>query len=299
MSDPPASPTSPSLPITEQKPEPVDIDVHIKEESPSIPTSPATNVDKREADPKPLSASPSRALRRTEAQRRAFFRDDPRVQESEPQRVLCRTCQKWIKLSGSSNYALGNWLSHTQRCTTTAPTIRRTPSKRSFSPRSRVATTERKMVLLNDPQVKVCSPEHVVCGTCKAVVALEGEVEYDLAKWIEHKENCIPLAPAPITPQGSTSDKRRTFPPTSSSSSHSTEATAVPESSPAVQVGTKREREEDSEDEHGGAVDERPTNRPRTETYKPPEKEAPSMSGWFMYPLKEFARGFREGMGST
>ncbi|KAG9309028.1 hypothetical protein JVU11DRAFT_11243 [Chiua virens] len=274
MSDPPASPTSPSLPITEQKPEPVDIDVHVKEESPSIPTSPATNVDKREADPKPLSASPSRALRRTEAQRRAFFRDDPRVQESEPQRVLCRTCQKWIKLSGSSNYALGNWLSHTQRCTTTAPTIRP------------VATTERKMVLLNDPQVK-------------AVVALEGEVEYDLAKWIEHKENCIPLAPAPITPQGSTSDRRRTFPPTSSSSSHSTEATAVPESSPAVQVGTKREREEDSEDEHGGAVDERPTNRPRTETYKPPEKEAPSMFGWFMYPLKEFARGFREGMGST
>ena len=68
----------------------------------------------------------------------------------------------------------------------------------------------------------------------------------------------------------------------------------VTESSPAaVKVGVKRDREED-EDEV--AVDERPTNRPRI-TSKPPEE--PSVFGWMMQPLKEFARGFREGLGST
>lgn len=73
----------------------------------------------------------------------------------------------------------------------------------------------------------------------------------------------------------------------------------VTESSPAaVKVGAKRAREE--EPEEGEVVEEeRPTNRPRTEVYAPPERDAPSLLGWFMQPLKEFARGFREGLGST
>lgn len=128
------------------------------------------------------------------------------------------------------------------------------------------------------------------------------------------------MTPAPITPQGSTLRKPRVPPPSTSSthsqisaarssptplgegsSSHSAQTTAVTESSPAaVKVGTKRGREEEeSEDDDEVAQDERPTNRPRTETYEPLEKEAPSLFGWFTQPLKEFARGFREGLGST
>lgn len=72
----------------------------------------------------------------------------------------------------------------------------------------------------------------------------------------------------------------------------------VTESSPAaVKVGVKRGREEETEDEQ--IADEPQTNRPRTEAYKPPKKDAPSLFGWLMQPLKEFARGFREGLGST
>lgn len=81
-----------------------------------------------------------------------------------------------------------------------------------------------------------------------------------------------------------------------------TEVTAVAESSPAaVKVGEKRGREEETDDEEEAemAEDSRPTNRPRTETYMPPVKDAPSVFGWLMHPLKEFARGFREGLDST
>lgn len=156
--------------------------------------SPTTSVARTEADSKAPSSSPSRP-RRTEKQRRALLRDDPQAEEVESQRVLCRACQKWIRLSTITNYSLANWQSHKQRCRRTTPAtqpVRRTPSKPNFSPGSRVATAERKIVLLNDPQVRACSPGHVQCGTCKLLVALEGEVDYDLTKWTEHKENCIP-----------------------------------------------------------------------------------------------------------
>lgn len=131
----------------------------------------------------------------TVAQRRALLRHDPLVQEAEAHRVHCRACQKWIKLAPNIEYAPGNWKAHKQRCpgSPSAPLpVRRTPSKPIFSPSSRVATAERKIVLLNDPQVKVFAPGHVQCGSCKTVVILEGEVDYELTKWTEHKEKCIP-----------------------------------------------------------------------------------------------------------
>ncbi|KAH0836734.1 hypothetical protein J3R83DRAFT_8469 [Lanmaoa asiatica] len=324
MSDRAPSPTPASAPTMQQKAEPVDTEIQVKEEESLTVPSPTTSVAQTEVNPEAPSCSPSRSPRRTEAQRRAILLDDPQIQEVEPQRVLCRTCKKWIKLSAISNYASSNWKCHKNRCPGSNPaprSVRHTPSKPSFSPGSRVATAERKIILLNDPQVKACWPGQVECGTCKSVVALEGEVDYDLTKWTGHKEKCIPMTPAPITPQGSTSHRPSVFPPHSTSSTHSqvsagrsprsptpvdensssnsTETTAVTESSPAaMKVGVKRGREEETEDE-AVAEDERPTNRPRTETFKPPEGEAPSLFGWFMQPLKEFARGFREGLGST
>ena len=155
--------------------------------------SPTTSAARNSEAP---SSSPSRSNRRvhtTVAQRRAILRDDPLAREVETHRVCCRTCQKWIKLSPTGEYILGNWQAHKQRCSPSAPLpVRRTPSKPIFSPSSRVATAERKIVLLNDPQVKAFSPSEVQCCSCKTAVALEGEVDFDLTRWIEHKEKCIP-----------------------------------------------------------------------------------------------------------
>lgn len=157
--------------------------------------SPTSSVGKTEPNADAPPHSPTRAVRRTEGQRRAFLRNDVQAQEVEPQRVLCRVCEKWIKLSAVCNYGAGNWLAHKQRCSPATPVLRaprRTPSKPSFSPSSRVATAERKIVLFNDAQVKVFSPRRVQCGKCMSVVVLEGTVDYELTKWTEHKETCIP-----------------------------------------------------------------------------------------------------------
>ncbi|KAI6041315.1 hypothetical protein EDC04DRAFT_2985934, partial [Pisolithus marmoratus] len=258
----------------------------------SVTTSSGDTKPSSPQEDKPTSKSGSTGL--------AVLQADSRAQEIKPFEVLCRACQKWIKLSPHS-YSLSNWQAHQQRCSGTTP-------------KSRVATTERKIALLNDPQVKSITSRSVCCACCKGTVMLEGEVEYDHTKWNEHKRTCIPMTPsAPTTASKAlTSRLSHVFPPTpgnvstptpiSRTSSRSltfprntlTDAALVVDS-PTAQTGEKRAREEGT-----GAVEEdgRPSNRPRMEDYSPPEREPPGPWGWFMQPLKAFVRGFREGLGS-
>lgn len=62
-----------------------------------------------------VARSPERSSRKDEAERRAVLEADPRAQEVTPSEVLCRKCQKWIKLSGVK-YMLGNWQKHQNAC---------------------------------------------------------------------------------------------------------------------------------------------------------------------------------------
>lgn len=57
-------------------------------------------------------------------------------------------------------------------------------------PSSRVATAERKLKLVNDAAAKRFTTKSVVCAHCKETVALEGEGDYNLAKWDDHKASC-------------------------------------------------------------------------------------------------------------
>ncbi|KAH7915276.1 hypothetical protein BJ138DRAFT_147906 [Hygrophoropsis aurantiaca] len=239
-----------------------------------------------------------------EAARLARLKADPRAQEIKPHEVLCRSCHKWIQLSSSQAYALDNWEIHPQQCSRPAPN-------------SRVATAERKLTLLGDPQAKLPTPQSVECAFCKSTIALDGATEYDLTRWNDHKAQCTSKPPvAQATPAAKASLSRRsrifeqssqgvldspitpanysTRPPLSSGSA-STDATAIAsDSSPSARTGVKRKREEENLQEEGHI-----SNRPRTETYEPPHKEAPGPLGWFLQPFKAFVRGFREGLGSS
>jgi hypothetical protein len=78
----------------------------------------------------------------------------------------------------------------------------------------------------------------------------------------------------------------RTYTPATSLNSTAINDVSLP------RIGEKRPREEEE------TLEDRPVNRPRTETYQAPEYEAPGPWGWFMQPLKAFVRGFREGLGT-
>ncbi|TFY80590.1 hypothetical protein EWM64_g3421 [Hericium alpestre] len=226
--------------------------------------------------------------RKTEVERQTILETDPRTEEVRPYEVLCKTCQKWIKLGTKQRYALGNWRGHQKRCSGSLPS-------------SRIATAERKLKLVNDSAAKRFTVKSVECRGCGVTVQLEGEEDYNLIKWEEHKASCTstvnePSAHSPAAnsvsfPEDSPrrSEKKAERPPPSVAS---TEATAVASDAAAsTQLGRKRAREED---EGTTNDDERPRTRPRTDSYKP----AKAMT-WLLAPFKSFIQGFKEGMQSS
>lgn len=179
--------------------------------------------------PSIASAVTDVSKRKTEAERKSILETDPRAEEVKPNEVLCRKCQKWIKLSKSSSFALYNWTSHQSRC-----------SDSEGAPSLRVTVAERKLRVINDPLAKKLTPDTVECNLCDGTIAIEPET-FDLAPWEEHKASC-PM-------------KSKVAPPPSVASS--TEATlAVPEASSEIR-GMKRAREEDE----GPDEDARPAKR--------------------------------------
>ncbi|KAI0738514.1 hypothetical protein C8Q80DRAFT_1205853 [Daedaleopsis nitida] len=203
-----------------------------------------------------------------EEDRQAIIENDPLAGEVKHDTVFCKNCQTWVPLSKQTRYSLYPWRAHVQKCS-------------GHVPGTRVATAQRKMQLVNDAQVKSYTTNSVECKMCDAQIELDGKVEYDLGKWEEHKLSCVPRPPAPAKASGSTVPRR---PP----SIASTEDTVVGTELATPKKGTKRSREDDD-------VPDRAV-RQRGASYEPPQGDAPGFLDWITTPLKNFLRGFREGL---
>ena len=81
----------------------------------SISKDSTTHVKDEETEtPPPV---PKAKLRRfTEAERKAILDNDPRSGEVRPQEVFCVPCNKFIRLSSKTSYALYNWEAHSSKC---------------------------------------------------------------------------------------------------------------------------------------------------------------------------------------
>ena len=145
----------------------------------------------------------------------------------------------------------------------------------------------RKLQLINDPQVKSFTPEAVVCDLCSLPVVLQGDADYSLAKWHEHKLGCREPTSVPRPP----------------ASNADTEATLVGIlSSPSR--GKKRQREEEKEAQDptlamNDDLDTRPTIRRRTESYEPPKGFLPRLWRWATTEVKEFVNAAFSGVEGT
>jgi len=224
---------------------------------------------------------PTPPRRPSEAERKEFLEADKQIQAVEKHRVCCRKCQKWIDLSETNAYATGNWVKHKVRCSDAVPS-------------NRVAAAKRKLLVVNDPQAKTYDARKIECGFCGVTINLEGEGDFNLTNWDEHKATCIKSVP--ISKSDSVGSiafpSRFSRPPTSSAS---TEDTLVPEAGQSrLPQGVKRPRDEtDVIPEE----DERKAIRPRSSTYSPPKMEPPNtVLGWFMLPFHSFVRGFKESL---
>ncbi|KAI0048125.1 hypothetical protein FA95DRAFT_1126820 [Auriscalpium vulgare] len=253
-----------------------------KPESKASPRKADDDESDAEDDQSNIQSTSDKSVRKSEAERQAYFEADPRAEEVRPFEVLCKTCHKWIKLGTTRRFALKNWKAHQNRCSGSI---------------SRVATAERKLKLVNDKAAKSYTTKSVQCAHCKDSVALEGEGDYNLTKWDEHKANCAkaPRVKERVVTLGAPSEgisspehsprraeKSADRPP---SSVASTEATAVAVEAP--RQGTKRAREDDDDE---AADDVQP---PRVRA----RKEGPSGAlGWLLLPFKSFINGFKEGL---
>jgi len=54
-----------------------------------------------------------------------------------------------------------------------------------------VAAAKRRLLLVNDSQAVSFDSRNVGCALCGAHIALEGEGDFDLTMWNEHKAGCI------------------------------------------------------------------------------------------------------------
>lgn len=182
----------------------------------------------------------------------------------------------------------------------------------TYSPSSRVATAERKLMLVNDASAKSFSGTDVLCKHCDTTIALDGEGDYNLTKWQEHKAACPrsvrlnsfvtnvasqssafdssplhePVAQETTTSVSDVSPSRSENRPPFSIAS--TEATAV--DGAALSGGAKkRQREPDDDDSE---------TRPRTRAKTDVERPSGALD-WLLLPIRSFVSGFKKGMGQS
>ncbi|KAH8104095.1 hypothetical protein BXZ70DRAFT_1005642 [Cristinia sonorae] len=149
--------------------------------------------------PEPLPEMPAsqsqpsakrRRAKRTEEERIAYLRDDPYVAQYEAYRVLCASCDKWIRLRPNSTYCSIPWDAHRKSC------LAKRVAKSSHS------GDDRSVLFSTDPTVRKYDSDRVQCRTCEDWVHIgSSDSVTAMQRWIQHKSNCRhSAAPGPADP---------------------------------------------------------------------------------------------------
>ncbi|CCM02535.1 uncharacterized protein FIBRA_04637 [Fibroporia radiculosa] len=325
-------------------------DTSVHNHVPKSPERPSPD-DSIGDDRSSIGESSKTRVRKTETERMEFLQSDELSGDVEPHRMFCMGCQEWIDLNHKRRYVMQNWINHRKACSKQRgrsvksevlehkPEVKldakseigteddnisvATPEKPTSileraskeRPSNRIAMAQRKLKLVNDPQVKKLTDQSAECTVCRLEVSVRGEIDYDLALWEEHKATCTIPAPRlpersnsfaslqayaadPLSPKAVPSTSTAVHPTIDSvparppASAASTDATVIGSDSSPSRASQKRGREDDGE-ETTRVV------RPRTELYEVPEGDSPGFLDWLVLPFRSFVRGFREGMSSS
>ncbi|KAK7453385.1 hypothetical protein VKT23_011649 [Stygiomarasmius scandens] len=128
-----------------------------------------------------------RRAKRTEEERIAYLRSDPYVAQFEAYRVLCASCDKWIRLRPNSTYCSIPWDAHRKSCL--AKKIMNRGSGTGAA--GGYALEERNAFLSKDPDVRKFDAERVLCAVCDAWIDLHPEDHLAAVKtWLDHRAGC-------------------------------------------------------------------------------------------------------------
>ncbi|KJA16554.1 hypothetical protein HYPSUDRAFT_289188 [Hypholoma sublateritium FD-334 SS-4] len=121
-----------------------------------------------------------RRAKRTEDERIAYLRSDPYVAAFEPYRVLCASCDKWIRLRPNSTYCSIPWDAHRKSCLA-----------KKVTARNPYALAERTALLARDPDVRKFDAERLLCNLCDRWLPLPPEDHLAAVQsWLAHRAAC-------------------------------------------------------------------------------------------------------------
>ncbi|KAF9261811.1 hypothetical protein L218DRAFT_1078395 [Marasmius fiardii PR-910] len=121
-----------------------------------------------------------RRAKRTEEERINYLRSDPYVAQFEAYRVLCASCDKWIRLRPNSTYCSIPWDAHRKSCLA-----------KKISSKNTYALEERNSLFSKDPDVRKFDAERVLCSECDQWIAINPEDHLQaVQKWLSHKSSC-------------------------------------------------------------------------------------------------------------
>ncbi|KAG2141826.1 hypothetical protein DEU56DRAFT_794861 [Suillus clintonianus] len=121
-----------------------------------------------------------RRAKRTEEERIDYLRADPYVAQFEAYRVLCASCDKWIRLRPNSTYCSIPWDAHRKSCLS-----------KKINNKNGCALEERNSLLSKDPDVRKFDAERVLCNTCDRWIQVSPENHMQaVQKWLQHRSSC-------------------------------------------------------------------------------------------------------------
>ncbi|KAF8134730.1 hypothetical protein K438DRAFT_2126497 [Mycena galopus ATCC 62051] len=121
-----------------------------------------------------------RRAKRTEEERIEYLRADVHVAQFEAYRVLCASCDKWIRLRPNSTYCSIPWDAHRKSCL-----AKKSNAKNVY------ALEERNNAFAKDPDVRKFDPERVLCGMCDKWLSIPiDDHPAAVQVWFHHRSTC-------------------------------------------------------------------------------------------------------------
>jgi len=141
----------------------------------------------RDRDHQPPPAKRRRA-KRTEEERISYLRKDEHVAQFEAYRVLCASCDKWIRLRPNSTYCSIPWDAHRKSCLNKKVNM---AGGAGGNGKGGYTMDERNSMFSKDPDVRKYDAERVLCRMCDQWIGLPIDDHLQaVQKWVQHRASC-------------------------------------------------------------------------------------------------------------
>ncbi|KAG6856560.1 hypothetical protein H0H87_003242 [Tephrocybe sp. NHM501043] len=133
-------------------------------------------------------------VRRIEAQRVEYFKNEPLCGALTKDSAECKRCGKAVRLGNRTTYRIRPWEMHRAKCDQTSVPTNDDVNDDIEKTKQRAKTVEQRIAILSaDPAVSSLKPHEVLCRNCGTWVRLSTNVPYKIANWKAHTLSCHAL----------------------------------------------------------------------------------------------------------